>query len=59
MYTRGIFENERCCILGMCLQRVDVWGKYFGDKSRGVSEAVNHREENAENQLRRDVEGYG
>ena len=29
----------------------------FGDVSRGVSEAASHREKNAENDLRSDVEG--
>ena len=32
-------------------------GQNFGDESRGVSEAASHREENAENDLRKDIEG--
>ena len=47
MYTRAFFENERCCVQGMCLQHVDVWGKDFGNESRGFSEAMSHREESA------------
>ena len=43
----------------MCLQRVDVWGRDLGDESRGFSEAASHREENAYNDLRSDVNGYG
>ena len=42
----------------MCSQRVDVWGRDLGDESKGFSEAVSHRE-NASNDLRSDVEGYG
>ena len=41
----------------MCLQCVDVWGRDFGDESRGVLEAASHREENAENDLWSDIEG--
>ena len=41
----------------MCLQHVDVWSRDLSDESRGVSEAANHREENAENDLWIDVEG--
>jgi len=33
-----------------------LWGRNLGDESRGVSEAVSHREENAENDLRNDIE---
>ena len=55
----GFFENERCCVSGMCLQRVDVWSRDLVDESRGVSEAASHREENAKNDLRSDIEGYG
>ena len=46
MYARGFFEIESC-VYGMCSQHVDVWSRDSGDESRGVSEAVNHREENA------------
>ena len=35
MYVRGFFENERCCVYGMCLQRVDIWGRDLGNESRG------------------------
>ena len=38
----------------MCSQRVDVRGRDLGDESGGVSEAANHREQNAENDLRGD-----
>ena len=31
----------------MCLQCVDVWSRDLGNESKGVSEAVSHREENA------------
>ena len=41
----------------MCLQCVDVWGRNLGDESMGVSEAMNHREQNAENDLQSDGEG--
>ena len=41
----------------MCSQHIDIWGRNLGDKSGGVSEAASHREENAENDLRSDVEG--
>ena len=41
----------------MFLQHVDVWGRNLGDESRVVSEAVSHREENAENDLWSDNEG--
>ena len=41
----------------MCSQRVDVRGRDLSDESRGVSEAASHREENAENDLRSNVEG--
>ena len=47
MYVRGVFENERCCVFGMCSQRVDVRGRDLGYESRGFSEAVSHREANA------------
>ena len=40
----------------MCSQHVDVWGRNLADGSRSVSEAVSHRERNAENDLS-DVEG--
>ena len=43
----------------MSFQCVDVWGRDLGDESRGFSEAVTHREENVENDLWSDVEGYG
>ena len=56
MYVRGVFENEKCGVKGMCLQRVDVWGRDLGDENRGFSEAASHREEN---DLRSDVEGCG
>ena len=56
MYVRGVFENERCCVEGMCSQRVDVWSRDLGNENRGVSEAASHREEN---DLRSDVERYG
>ena len=59
MYVRGFFENERCCVLNVCSQHVDVGGRNLGDESRAVSEAVTHREKNAENDLWSDVEGYG
>ena len=39
----------------MCSQHVDICGRNLGDESRGVSEAVSHRQENAENDLRSDV----
>ena len=41
----------------MCSQCVDVWGRNLGVKSGGVSEAVSHREENAENDMQSDIEG--
>ena len=41
----------------MCSQHVDVWSRNLGDESRGVSEAVSHREENVENDLWSDGEG--
>ena len=41
----------------MCSQGVDVWGRIVGNESRFISEAVNHREKNAENDLWSDVEG--
>ena len=41
----------------MCSQCVDIWGRNLGDESKSVSEAVRHREENAENALWSDVEG--
>ena len=47
MYVRGFFENERCCVKGMCSQCVDVWDRDLGGESRGVSEAARHTEENA------------
>ena len=34
MYARGFFENERCCVYGMCLQRVDVWTRDMSDENR-------------------------
>ena len=34
MYARGFVENERCCVLGMCSQHVDVWGRDLGNESR-------------------------
>ena len=40
----------------MCSQCVDVGGRNLGNESRGVSEAASHREENAENDLRSDIE---
>ena len=43
----------------MCLQHVDVWGRDLGVESKAVSEAVSHREENAQNDLWSDNEGYG
>ena len=43
VYARGVFENERCCVYGMCLQRVDIRGRDLGDESRGFSEAACHR----------------
>ena len=55
MYARGVFENERCCVYGMCSQRVVVRGRDLGNESRGFSEAVSHREENAQNDLWSDV----
>ena len=42
----------------MCLQHVDIWSRDLDDESRGISEAVSHREENAENDLWSAVEGY-
>ena len=47
MYARGVFKNERCCVSGMCSQRVDIWGRDLGDESMDFSEAVSHREKNA------------
>ena len=35
----------------------NVWDRNLGDESRGVSEAVSHREKNAENDLWSDIEG--
>ena len=41
----------------MCTQCVDIWGRNFGDESRGVSDVASHREKNAENDLQSDIEG--
>ena len=45
------------CIKRVYSHRVDVCDRNLGDESRSVSEAVSHREENAENDLWGDVEG--
>ena len=44
-------------VYGMFSQHVNIWSRNLGDEIRGVSEAASHREENAENDLRSDVEG--
>ena len=40
----------------MCSPHVDVWDRDLGNESGGVSEAVSHRDKNAENDLWTDVE---
>ena len=41
----------------LCIRCVDVWGRNLGNESRGASDAVSHREENANNGLWSDIEG--
>ena len=51
MYASGFFDDARLFVYGVCPQRVDVWGRNIGDKSRGVLEVASRRKENAENDL--------
>ena len=46
--TRGASLRMKGVVYKACVsQRVDVRGRDLGDESGGVSEAANHREENA------------
>ena len=55
MYARASLRMKG--VYGMRLQHVGVWGRNLGNESRGVSEAVSHRDENAENDLYSDIDG--
>ena len=43
----------KACVRSMLI----LWGRNLVDESRGVSEAVSHREKNAENDLQSDIVG--
>ena len=51
--------DKRCYVIGVRSQCVAVCSRNLGNESRGFSKAAHHREENALNDLRSDVEGYG